>query len=401
MHKILQIISFTLIFSSLACDQNIVSKNEGVFTLKKAPLVYRSVWPGEFVARKTKNIFAPEIGGESLTVASVLEDGHKVKAGDLVLQFDDTIMKQEILLEKFEEKKAQASLDKTREELNIRQINLEASVKTNLILLKQAKIKKTMSGSLVSKLDAQKLLLDIEKLNKELESSKKALETFKEERQASYKIKELELSSVQKKLKEKQDHLKKMKVQAPVDGVLYAPYTQLNFTLSKVAIGSVVRPGDKILEIPDLSSYNLLIHLRQKDANLLKLADQVTVYPSIDPKRALQAKVIRKQDFGVSYNERLGLKNDYGTFKEFEFTLEVQGDTKDIRPGNTARVEVELLLKKEALVIPLAYLRETKSGHEVYLNQEKTKTQKVSLGQMSSSHAEVLHGLSEGTCVYL
>ena len=104
-------------------------------------------------------------------------------------------------MKNLKKKKAQASLDKTREELNIRQINLEASVKTNLILLKQAKIKKTMSGSLVSKLDAQKLLLDIEKLNKELESSKKALETFKEERQASYKIKELELSSVQKSLK--------------------------------------------------------------------------------------------------------------------------------------------------------------------------------------------------------
>ena len=400
MHKILQTFCFLLVFSSLACKKTTPSKSVS-HSLKKGPLVYRSVWPGEFLARNSQKIFSPNLNGDALTVASVLEDGSKVKAGDTILSFDDAILKQEILLEQAKEKIAQAELDKTREELNIRQINLESSITSIQILLKQAEIKKKMSGSLVSKLEAQKLLLDIKKLTKELQSSKEALNTFKKQRKASLKVKELELESVQKKVKEKEDFLSQMQVKAPVDGVLYAPYTRLNFVHSKAVAGTVVRPGDKILEIPDLSSYNLLIHLRQKDASLLKVSDQLTVYPSIDPKRALQAKVTKKQSFGISYNERLGLKNPYGSFKEFELTLEVEGDMQDIRPGNTARVEVELLLKKEALLIPLAFVKETKSGHEVYLDKEKTKTQKITLGQSSSSHAEVVSGLSATMQVFL
>ena len=83
-----------------------------------------------------------------------------------------------------------------------------------------------------------------------------------------------------------------MKVQAPVDGVLYAPYTQLNFTLSKVAIGSVVRPGDKILEIPDLSSYNLLMHLRQKMQIFLSLQIKLLSIQVLIPKELCKQKLL-------------------------------------------------------------------------------------------------------------
>ena len=158
---------------------------------------------------------------------------------------------------------------------------------------------------------------------------------------------------------------------------------------------------NQIHQIPDLSAYDIIIQLRQKDSSMLNVDDTVKVYPTIEPTKLLQARVKEKKQFGVSYNERLGLKDPYGSFKEIEFRLEIIGDTQNIRPGNTAKVEISLILKKEVILVPLAFLEETKFGYQVYLDENKNKTKEIKIGKMTTSHAEVISGLTTNSKIFM
>ncbi|PIE17795.1 MAG: hypothetical protein CSA65_07805 [Proteobacteria bacterium] len=370
------------------------------FTVKKADLVFARSFYGELVARKSIAIHTPELTGiYQLTVASLEPDGTTVKKGDVVLTFATGLIQGELTDQEAQLGMAQAEMRRLISDLARERIELTLAVKRARLDVKRAKLNVIAGVNLISKVELDKAKIGLSQAKLALKLAKKALGTFAKKRASALEVLRLKVSALEEKVKEKRQQIAAAKVRSPADGVLYAPYTRLNWVRGKAAPGSVTRPGDKILEIPDLSAFDVALYVRQRDAPLLSLGDEAVVVPTMLSDQPIKAKVVSKESFAATRNERLGTRESQGNLKEVKVLLRLERSFPQLRPGGTVRADVRSVIAKDVALVPLLALEESEGGHRARLASGETV--RVTVGKVSSTHAEVRKGLSVGDRVLL
>jgi len=365
------------------------------------PLVFTGVYYGEFQAAESVAIHVPDMPEtHQLTVDSVLEDGTRVKKGDVILTFVRETLELDLRDELEALEVAKAERNKVAQGLDEERINLELAVKSKQLAVDRAKLQVVEGVNLISKLELDKAKLDVEKAELELELAKKALKTFQQKRANALKVEDLKIQAAQRKVDAKNEGLELVEVRAPIDGVIYAPYTRLNWQRTKVAEGVVARPGDLILELPDFSKYHVQVYVRQRDASLINVGDTAKVRPLIMPDRVIDAKVIKKEDFATTRNERFRTETAAGNLKEYLVTLELAEAPEQLRPGNSGRVEIISTLAEDATQLPVIYTsKQEDNSWAVTLPDGSIR--RVELGKTNLTHVEVLEGVKPGDVVRL
>lgn len=370
------------------------------FKVERQKLVFSRSFYGELVARKSIAIYTPELSGVyQLTIESLKDDGTRIKKGDVVLEFSTGLLEDE--LQDFEAQLAvaKAELHRLSETLDRERIELTLAVRRAVLGVERARLNVISGVNLISKLDLEKAKIELKQAQLALSLAKQAVRTFAKKRHAALEVERLKAAAILEKAKEKRQQMAAAKVKAPADGVLYAPYTRLNWVRGKVAPGSVTRPGDKILEIPDLSSFDVALFVRQRDATLLRVGDIAAVYPTVLPSQRIEAKVVKKEPFATTRNERLGMREPSGNLKEVKVLLRLARSFPELRPGGTVRADVDTLIADNVPVVPLVALKEGEKGYTAQLLTGRRVD--VRIGRVTSTHAEVLGGLSVGDAVLL
>jgi multidrug resistance efflux pump len=369
-------------------------------TVDRGDLIFERHFYGELEARKSIAIHVPEVSGVwQFTVASVLEDGTEVKEGQTVLTFDNTIFEDELQELQNQLAVARAELRRVAEAHDREKVDLQLNEQRSKLEVERAQLNVVTGVNLVSKLELEKAKIALNKSKLELSLAQKALASFAKKRKSALDVQRLKVAAAEEKVREKQQHLAQSEIKAPADGVIYAPYTRLNWVRGKVDSGSVTRPGDKLLEIPDLSSFNAVIYVRQRDATILKEGDRATVYPTVLPDQAIGAKVIKRESFATTRNERLGTEDPAGNLKEVRVVLELDKSLKELRPGGSVRAELRSVIAKNVLRLPLSALIKDNGSYQVDL--EDGSKQKVKIGKITPVYAQILGGIGEGTEVRL
>ncbi len=368
--------------------------------VKRGELVFSSSFYGELEAAESHPIFAPEFRNVwQVAVESVLPDGTLVKKGDRVLAFAGGSFEADLKDREAELLITQASLVKVLEQNEDERINRQLAVKRAGLAVELSKLNVVEGVNLISKLDLEKARVELSRAELQLELEKKELATFERRQAAAMEVERLKVKAAQAKVDETKAQLSKVEVFAPADGVLYAPYTRLNWVMTKVAPGKVVRPGDKLLEIPELDRFKASVYVRQRDASQVRVGDDAVVVATMFPDQPLKGKVVSRDEFATTRNERTGSSGPQGTLKEIRVVLELEKSAAPLRPGGTVRADISTVLAKDALLVPLAALAENKGKYTATLKSGKTVPVKV--GQTSLTHAEVLDGLSDGDEVRL
>lgn len=371
-----------------------------VVRVKKGDLLFSGSYYGELVARKSVSIFTPQLSDTfSVTVDTVLEDGTPVKKGDTVLSFVKGPIEDELRSEKADLLVAEAELRREKERLAKEKIDLTLEVERRQMAVNRAELEVVEGVNFISPLELKKAKLDLAKAQVELKLAQKALAAFAQKEEAAMQVQRLKVQAIQTKVNDKIKQIELLDVKAPIDGVIYGPYTQLNYVPGKVASGSVARPGDKLLEIPDLRAFDAKLFIRQRDATLINVGDSALIFVTVLPDRAINAKVVRKETFASTRNERLGTKNPAGNLKEIAVSVELEETIPELRPGGTVRADIQSTIARQALLLPLAALREEKKVYFV-LTAEGIKKE-VKLGKSSLTQVEILGGLHEGDEVQL
>jgi HlyD family secretion protein len=366
----------------------------------RGDLVFAGSYYGEIEPRKSHPILAPQMRNVwQLTVESVLADGAQVKQGDVVLRFARDTLQEDLREREAELSVAEASFNKTREQLADEGIGRLLSVRRAVMEVEQARLNVVEGVNLISRLELDKAKVDLSRAELNLELKRKELASFEKKKAATLEVERLKVESSSQKVQDTRGQLELMDVTAPADGVLYAPYTRLNWQMGKAAPGVVVRPGDRILEIPELDAFNVSIYVRQRDATLLKVGNEATVVPTMFPDSRIKAKIIGKDEFSTTRNARTGTSTEQGNLKEVKVVLELEQTQDALRPGGTVRADVESVLLQDALLVPLAALSETGGGYTATL--QSGRKVKVKVGQTSTTHAQVLEGLSAGDVLVL
>ncbi len=379
-----------------ACQSN-QAVDRPVVKVTRGDLVFAGSFYGEVEARETHPIMVPEFHNIwQITIESVLPDGTRVKKGETVLTFAKANFEEDLREAEADLAVADASMRKVREQNEDESVGRVLSVQRAGMLVELAKLNVVEGVNLVSKLDLEKAKVDLARAELQQELDQKELVIFQKKRAASVEVEHLKVKSAADKVQEIRSQLEQMAVKAPADGILYAPYTRLNWTMTKAAPGRVARPGDKVLEIPELAQFNAAVFVRQRDSSLVRVGDEATVVATMFPDRVFKGKVVSKDEFATTRNERSsGNDTPQGNLKEVKVLLKLEDTKEPLRPGGTVRADISAVLAQGVTLVPLAALKEV-PGDGYTATRRDGRAVKVKVGRTSTMQAEVLEGLSVG-----
>ncbi len=375
-------------------------------TATRGDLVFRSSYYGEIEAREAHPIFAPELKNLwQVTVESVLPDGTQVTEGDTVLTFARGALEADLRDRETELAVAEANQRKVIADYDDQKINRDLALRRSELAAELAKMNVVEGVNLISRIDLEKAGVELTRAQLQVDLDRGELVVLEQKRAAALEAEEINVSAARQKVADVKDQLAKMTVQAPSSGILFAPYTRLNWVMSKVAPGKVVRPGDKLLEIPGLDAFRASVFVRQRDASNINVGDEAVVAPTMFPDLKLKGVVVTRDEFATTRNERSGSTSTGGTLKELRVVLDLTADSQAqaqyaaLRPGGTVRADVTTTLAKGVVQLPLGALREAGDGFVVV--DAAGSERKVTVGQTSLTHAEIMNGVAAGDVVRL
>jgi HlyD family secretion protein len=377
--------------------------DEGLPTMpvEKGELVAEQSFQGELVAKKSTPVTVPRAPRvDLLTVKTVLPDGAAVKKGDVIATFDTTEVEENLRSAKTDLAIAEAEKRKEEQALTTERIGLELEVKRRKMAVEEAKLKLVEGVNLISELERKKAQVQLDSAHVELKLAESALVTHAGKRATTLDVADVRVKTAADLVKENSTALEKLSVKAPADGVIYRPYVTMNYTRAKAEPGRVTRSNDKLLELPDLSTFDVVLQVRPRDAARMKVGDAAKVLITALGGKAIDGKISKKEDFATTRNERYGTKTPEGNLKEIAITIELAENPEGLRPGGTARVEIRSMLQKEAVMVPLAALSDERDGH-AFVTLKGGERREIELGLANSTHGEVKKGLDGGEVLVL
>ena len=240
-----------------------------------------------------------------------VEEGDKVKRGDLLCRLDDRNLRADV-------ESAEARISQLQAAIVQADADLE---KAERDLTRQVQLSENDATS------------DIE-----LRDHKTLRDKFK----AMRAQRQFELEQAQALLKRINEDLLKTVIRSPIDGVI----SRLNAKQGEVVVtGTMNNPGTVIMSISDLSRMQVKARIDEIDVPLVKPDQPARLYLQADPDRPVAARVARVASKGVK-----SLGRDV---VNFETLLDVLSDDPRIKPGMTANVEIEVAREDQAITIPV------------------------------------------------
>jgi HlyD family secretion protein len=358
---------------------------------------------GELRARRSINIQAPEVPERYLTVKSVLEDGTRVRKGDVLLTLDDALYQLALEAARQELELKKAELERTRFELEEERASLDLEVERKRIAVGKAQAEVVPDSTIVSDVDLKKARLSVKLAQVELDQAVKARGEFAEKFKVKIRVKQLQAEGSAREFDKVKKKIDLTVVKAPEDGVVYKPFVQLNNEKGRVERNRVVRPGDKLLELPSFDAFRGVLHVAASDIGILRVGDPAMVRLSVLADREFPARVSRIDPYPMTRNERLGRTDPEGHLKEFEVGIDLLQTHSSMRPGLTFTTRVTTLLDADAVRVPRAAIQHGSSGEPWIYVRTATGLEKrpIALGRIGLIHAAVTKGLATGDLVEL
>ncbi|MGH7162517.1 MAG: efflux RND transporter periplasmic adaptor subunit, partial [Planctomycetota bacterium] len=193
------------------------------------------------------------------------------------------------------------------------------------------------------------------------------------------------------------DNLGKMTLRAPTDGtVLYGDPDQPWYS-ENIKVGMQVWQNMVLITLPDPTEMAAVIQVHEADIDKVKLKMPAFVTSETQRGRVYEAE-IAKVDSVANAGNRWGGDN----VKRFKVEVAIRGQDLGLKPGTSARVEVQIGEAADVLFVPAQAVHAKEGKYFCYVeNGGPAVRTEVQLGRSNETHVEVKEGLSEGDRVLL
>jgi HlyD family secretion protein len=329
----------------------------------------------------------------TLVLLRLAKPGIRVKAGDVVAEFDptnqlqrlddykDTVVQLENSIQKM-----MANLAATKEAHNQSVRTAKADWDKALLDLKTAQIR--------SQIDAEKYKLAVE----EAESKSKQLVAesalVDESQRAAIRSSELNRDQSKIELSRAEMNVQRMTIKAPMNGIVVMGNLVLNGELRQIREGDQIAAGQPFMYIVDPGSMVLNASVNQVDAERLRLGMKSTVRLDAYSEVQLPGTLIG-----------IGAMSKTSTFRsnyvgEIPIRMKINQMDPRVIPDLTGSAEVVLNSEENTLVAPRAAVFEEEGGQFVYVQgEEGWIRKKVDLGLTSFTHVSIRSGLQKGEVI--
>ena len=331
----------------------------------------------------------------SLVLTKLAPAGSRVKAGDVIAQFDTQAQQQRLddyndsLIQLEANIKRQMANMGSQKESHLQQVRAGKAAWQQAVLDQQ-------TNPVVSVINAQLYDLSVEEDKAKYDQLLYEDDLLDQQQRAQIRAIELNRDQSQLELQRSETNVAKMTMKAPIDGIVVMNSIVRNNEFGTVREGDNVRAGQPFMFIVDPTSMILSASVNQVDAERMRLGMKAKVrldaYNDIEVPGTL---------------EGIGAMSQTSTFRASyvgQIPVRLRLDKMDPRiiPDLTASAEVYLQSEQNTVVLPRAALFEENGSKYVFLRGPEGWIRKpVETGVVSFTDVAVHSGVQKGDVVAL
>jgi RND family efflux transporter MFP subunit len=324
------------------------------------------------------------------TIKWLIDEGSSVKKGDVLVQLDDSAIREQLEMATAKAKEAEATLALATDSIRLMQeghdvdIRLaEIDVKLAAVELKNAEFPKEKE---LWELKVEQAKLRLDRVRFQAKAQVMQAEAEKRVRMAAYEGEAQRRNNLRTELEQ-------CVLTAPADGlaVYYAPPAGRFSGMPIVAVGEPVREGQKLVRIADLKKFTLATRVHESVISTFRAGQIAQVQIDAFPGKTLQGKVT--QISPVASAAEWTTKN----IKVYPVTISIEDAPAGLKPGMTGVAEIVTGERKSALQLPLkAVMGSGLDRHCFVKSGQEIVDRKVITGAANANSIEILEGLKEG-----
>jgi HlyD family secretion protein len=282
----------------------------------------------------------------------------------------------------------------TRMELDTDRFNLYEAKSD----LEKAELAQKVSNEYTIPMNLQEKQSAVREAEKDLDRIQKAAGASEGKSVADVEAKKSEFSLVQDKLEKLRAQKAKARIVATTDGlVVYAREDFWGNADSQIKTGSQVHERQLLIQLPDTSSMKIVLRVHEAKTELLKEGLAATINIEGFGDQSFTGKVSKIAALADSRNRWFN-----PNLKEYETDVLLDGEFRQLKPGNTATVEILVAELRNVLTVPVQAIFSKGGKYFVFLDENgQARPLEVQIGQSSTQFAEIKGGLQEGQAIRL
>ena len=346
-------------------------------------------------ATKFYTVTTPLLAGStrgSLVITRLVPAGAKVKAGDLLVEFDrqgqekqalDKKAEYDDLVQQIAQKRAEADAARVKDESELAQAR-NAVKKYELEVLK---------NEMLQRIKAEKNNQDLDEARAKLTALVDGFDVKRAAAAADLRILEIRRDRAKATMDHAAANAKAMTVISPIDGLVVPKITWRGNGPADIQEGDEMWPGAPVLQVVNQASMLVRLRVNQADMPALQVGQRVIVGLDAYPDLRMSGRLEQLGPIGVpgSFSNRV---------REFSAIVAIDGSNPRLLPDLTAAIDVEIERVKNALVVPRDAVQMDGSGARVRVRDASgISTRAVTLGPSDEVDVVVTTGLEPGQVV--
>lgn len=262
--------------------------------------------------------------------------------------------------------------------------------------LEKARVKAEVLETYTIPMELQKKQSDVVEAEAELERTKNASKASEEKTVADVNAKKEELAIIRDKLAKAIEQKNKARILAPGDG-LVVYYKEDWWDETRIKTGAEVHERQPIVELPDTSSMKVVVRVHEALIERLKEGLPATVTLEGYSGRQYPGKISK---IGMVADSQHRWINP--NMKEYVTEVLIDGNTSDLKPGGTAKVDIQVTQLSEVLAVPVQAVFGKSGKYFVFVDEgREIRPVEVEIGLSSTEFIEIKKGLETGQKVRL
>lgn len=385
-----------LILALAACDRAHGAKSGGAgegprrAEVHTGELAERLLLTGELRAAASVELTTPRTDSWELSIRWMAEEGVEVKAGDRVLEFDNTAVASQLEEKKLLLRQAEQDLRSSRDVSALLTADKEATVRQHAASLDKAKIQANVPAELLPGRTAQERQLELRRAESAKASAEVELVSQRKQAALEQRVKQIALDKARRAIDDALKTMQDLVLKAPRGGVIQI--AEHPWEGRKLHIGDSTQPGWTVVSLPELAS-GLEVRAELSDVDDGKVTVGMVGACTLDAVPGVQMPCTVTSITPVARaKDRASLR------KAFDVELAIPaGAGRDGRPGMSVKIELAPPPVKGALLVPRGAVVLGDKGAEIRLAGGGLRA--VQLGACDAQACVVESGASAGTAV--
>jgi HlyD family secretion protein len=357
---------------------------------------------GELRASHSITLAAPAVGGDSLQIIHLVRTGQVVKKGDVIFAFDPSEQLYKIEQNRSELLQAEQEIIKAKADAAVLAAEDRVSLLKDRYNVRRDELD-VQKNELVSKIDADKNILALAQAKRVLAEQEKDIESHKATGQAATYLAQEKYNKAKLGMNEAQQNLDKMRVTAPMDGLVSIQKNMnasggfffTGMSLPDYHEGDQVQAGSAIAQVVDPQGLDLTSKIAERDRDKVQPGLPVEVVFDALPSRVFHGNV--KSVGGMSVRQFFS-NNTNGNF---EASIKLADEDSRLRSGFTAQITFIGGNKTNVLYLPRQALISKDGKRVVYVKKGSGYDQREVKIVCENESRAAIDGLQEGVQVAL